>query len=285
MTAAKLLPLTVLVIGGLRAVHSENLAWHATPGVPEIARASTFLLFAFLGIETALVPSGEVANSARTVPRAILLAMAIVTVLYLAVQLVTQGILGNALATQQAPLAEAAGVALGPAGKQLILVGSVVSMFGFVSGTMLAVPRILFAFARDGFLPAGVAAVHPRFHTPHVAIVVQAACVIALAVSGTFEQLAIVANGAILLVYAVCCAAVLELRRRDVRAGGEPFRAPASAAIPVVAVIVIGWLLTSLKANEWAAIGMIVGAAVALYAVTHSTRMAKRRAGDEVRAA
>jgi amino acid transporter len=285
MTVAKLIPLALLVTLGLSAVKAENLAWHAAPGAGDVARASAFLMFAFLGVETALVPSGEVRESSRTVPRAIFVAMAIVTVIYLSVQLVTQGILGAELATRQTPLADAAGVAMGPLGRQIIQIGTAVSMFGFVSGAVLAIPRMLFAFARDGFLPRKIAAVHPRYHTPHVAIAIQAAVIIAIAVSGSFEQLAIVANGAILVVYTICCLATMELRRRGVtQDGAAAFRTRGGAAIPVLAIIIMVWMLGSLKPSEWAAVAAFVGVAVVLYAATHSSRMS-RRSSEEVRAA
>ena len=81
----------------------------------------------------------------------------------------------------------------------------------------LAVPRMLFAFGRDGFLPAPLAMVHARFKTPFVSIAVQTLVVIALSVTGSFEKLAIIANGSILLVYAACCLAVIQLRRKESR--------------------------------------------------------------------
>ena len=84
MTVAKLLPLIALVVVGARAVHAENLRWTSTPATPDVARASVVLIFAFLGVESALVPSGEVRDPSRTVPRAIFLAMIGATVLYLA---------------------------------------------------------------------------------------------------------------------------------------------------------------------------------------------------------
>ncbi len=105
-------------------------------------------------------------------------------------------------------------------------------MFGYVSGMILAVPRALFAFARDGFLPAPVASVHPRFHTPHVAIAAQSALVCAFALTSTFERLVVLANLAVLVLYALCCLAAWQLRRRDVRTGGVPFRIPAAGLAP-----------------------------------------------------
>jgi len=279
MTVAKLLPLALLVVVGFASVKARNLAWHTTPATGDVARASAVLIFAFLGVETALVPSGEVRDSSRTVPRAIFIAMTAVTVLYLAVQVVSQGILGPALAGQKTPLAEAAAVVLGGPGRTLILVGSAISMFGYVSGMTLAVPRMLFAFGRDRFLPAPLASVHARFRTPYIAIAVQTLVVIGLAVSGSFEKLAIVANGSILLVYAACCLAVIELRRRKIQEGGTPFRVPFAAAIPVLAVLVIGWLLTSLTVGEWKALLVVIGVAVVVYVGSLPARRSATPAG------
>ncbi len=274
MTVAKLFPLLLLIVVGVASVKTRNLVWSSAPASGDVARASTVLMFAFLGIESALVPSGEVRDSSRTVPRAIFIAMLAVTVLYLAIQIVAQGILGAALVGQKTPLAEAAAVALGPAGRTVILVGSIVSMFGYMSGMTLAAPRMLYAFGRDGFLPRAIAAVHSRFRTPYLAIAVQTGFVIALALSGTFETLVIVANGAVLLVYAACCVGVLELRRRNVQESGTPFRVPFAPVIAMLAVAVIIWLLTSLTASEWKGLLAVIGAAVVVYVVSLPSRRA-----------
>jgi amino acid transporter len=277
MTVAKVLPLIVLIVVGLTAVNGANLRWTSTPDVPHVARATAVLIFAFLGVETALVPGAEVRDSSRTVPRAIFIAMATVTIIYLVVQVVAQGILGPALPGQKTPLAEAAAVAMGPAGRTLILTGMAISMFGYVSGMTLAVPRSLYAFARDGFLPAPIAAVHSRFRTPHVAIAIQTIVVIILATTGTFESLAVIANGSILLVYAACCIAVIQLRRLGIQQTGTPFRVPFAAVIPVLAFLIIAWILASLSATEWR--GLLVIAAVA--AVVFAASMPSRKARAE----
>ncbi|HJU76178.1 MAG TPA: APC family permease, partial [Gemmatimonadaceae bacterium] len=167
-TFAKLAPLIFFAVAGAFFVRQENLVVQQMPPASDVARTAILLIFAFSGIETALTPSGEVRDTARTVPRAILLAMVTITLLYLAVQFVAQGILGPSLATATpAPLAEAAGVAFGPAGRTLLLLGASISMFGYVSGMILAVPRGLYAFARDGILPQRLAAIHPRHATPY----------------------------------------------------------------------------------------------------------------------
>ncbi|HEU4628791.1 MAG TPA: APC family permease [Gemmatimonadaceae bacterium] len=275
MTLAKLAPLALFVLVGAFAVRGENLAVAAVPPGAELAHASALLIFAFLGMEAALMPSGEVRDPARTVPRAVFVALLAVTVVYLAVHLVSQGVLGPALAGRPTPVADAAGAALGGWGRTLVLVGSVVSMFGYVSGMTLAVPRALLAFGRDGFLPAPLAAVHPRFRTPHVAIVVQTVVTVGLALSGAFETLALAANGAALIAYAACCAAAWQLRRTDVRqAGGVPFRSPLGAVAPWLALAGIAWLLVGLTAREWIAIAALVGVGAVLYAVTRGRREA-----------
>jgi len=272
MTVAKLLPLVFLVVAGAFAVRRENLVWQYAPAVGAVGRSSAVLIFAFLGVEAALVPSGEVKDPPRTVPRAVFLAIGAIGLLYIAVQIVAQGVLGPALATTKTPVADAGGAALGAWGRTLILIGSTVSMFGYVSGMTLAIPRMLFAFARDGFLPRSVASVHPRFRTPHRAIAIQAVIVAVLAGTGSFEWLATIANGAVLLVYAGCCLATVELRRRDVRAGGVPFRVPAAAFVPWLALAVIVSLLATLQRTEWLAVVIVAAVTIPVYVLTRSRR-------------
>jgi APA family basic amino acid/polyamine antiporter len=266
LTVAKLLPLFLLIAGGLFAIDADNLAIVNPPDMPTLARSSILLIFAFAGIEAALVPGGEVKDPARTVPRAILLAMVAITALYAALQFVAQGVLGPALATSRAaPLAEAAGVALGGWARQLLLVGAVISMLGHAGAMILAAPRMLFAFARDGLLPSALTRLHPIHRSPFVAILVQCAVVLALAITSTFERLAILASLSTLVLYGTCCIATWELRRRDVRAGGTPFRVPAPALVIVLACAVIGWMLTSVTRAEWMAFAILVAIASAIF--------------------
>jgi amino acid transporter len=266
LTAAKILPLILLVVGGIFAVDPNHLVVTHAPDLGTLARSSILLIFAFAGIEAALVPSGEVKDPARTVPRAIFLAMATVTLLYALLQFVAQGVLGPALATSKAaPLADAAGIALGGWARQLLLVGAVVSMLGHAGAMTLATPRTLFAFARDGFLPAALARTHAVYRSPVAAILVQCAIVLALAISSTFERLAILANISTLVLYATCCLATWQLRRRDVRAGGTPFRVPAPGLVILLACLVIGWMLLSVTVAEWTAFGVALAVAAAVF--------------------
>jgi APA family basic amino acid/polyamine antiporter len=282
VTVAKLGPLLTLVICGLFYVarhgsaHDVTAAGPAALSMPAVGRTAIVLIFAFVGVEIALVPSGEIRDPARTVPRALFSALAITTVLYLAIQFVAQAVLGAAMTDfASAPLAEAAGRILGPAGRLLILAGAIVSMFGYVSGDMLGSPRTLFALGRDGILPRVFARVHPRFHTPHVAIACYAVIVAALAISLSFTRLAVLANVAALSLYLLCVAGSWELRRRDVRMGGTPFVAPGGPIVPLLAVAVILWLLSQATRREFAVEALVVAIATVIYYIGSGRRTAR----------
>ncbi len=265
ITAAKLIPLLVLVGVGAWSLNPDFLVASA-PSVSEVGQASIVLIFAFVGVEVALTPSGEIRDSARTVPRAILSALLIATLIYLAVQTVAQGILGPELpAFGDAPLAETARRLLGNGGRVLLLAGGTISIFGYVAGDMLGTPRALFALARDGSLPRGLATIHQQFRTPHVAIVVYAIVVAALAISSTFERLVIMANVSALLLYLLCVAASYELQRRDVRMAGTPFDLPGGVVIQLCAAAGILWLVSQASAREFIIQGIALSAATVYY--------------------
>ncbi|HYV85026.1 MAG TPA: APC family permease [Patescibacteria group bacterium] len=275
-TVAKLLPLALLILAGLFRIHPENLALTEPVSAGKVARASILLIFAFSGVESALVPSGEIQDVRRTVPRALLLAMLVITGFYLALQVVAQGVLGTDLQGSTTPLAAASARVFGPWGGTLLLAGSVVSMFGYVSGMTLAVPRALYAFARDGFLPRALGRVHPRFHTPHLAIATQSALVCLLAVTSGFERLAILANLVTLLLYAGCCLAAWELGRREPSPGGSVPGRWRVTIVPFAACAAIAWLLTSITWREWRMTLALLGAATLVFILTTGLRGGNR---------
>jgi len=271
VTVAKLLPLILLAVGAPFFVMPQHLTIPVWPSAGDIARTSLLLIFAFAGIEAALVPSGEVRDPARTVPRAVALAMIGVTVLYVALQVSAQGILGDALARSSTPLADTAGAAFGGWARSVMLLGAAISMFGNIGGMALSMPRVLFALAGDGYLPQSLFAVHPRYRTPQAAIVVQAALTAAFAISGTFERLAILANAAALMLYLGCAVAAWRLRARSPTREPTGVRRLAGAA-PFLAVPVILWLLTGLTKGEWIGLGAAIAAASFVYIVVRLRR-------------
>jgi basic amino acid/polyamine antiporter, APA family len=220
-TMLKLVPLAIFIVVGAGAVHSENFLQSVAPTTGGLGRALILAMFAFTGMETSLSASGEVARPARTIPRALAIAMLTVTLLYVAVQVIAQGILGPSLQNSTVPLADAM-ARISPALRALMLAGAALSMFGWIGGSLLGTPRMLFAFARDGYLPGFLGRVHPRTHVPHVAILCYAALAVGLALTGTFAELAVLATLGSAAVYIAGCAAAGRLARRGVARAGAP---------------------------------------------------------------
>lgn len=272
VTVAKLLPLLILVSVGIFFLEPANLAWPGMPSLDMVGDTAIVLIFAFLGVEVALTPSGEVKDPARTVPRAVLIALVGVTALYLLIQFVAQGVLGSELGTNTtSPLASAANIILGNGGRMLVLVGAIISTFGYVLGDMLAAPRALFGMANNSTLPKILAYVHPTFRTPRNAIVAHAILAFSLAATGSFEKLIVAANLAILVMYTLCAAAVIQLQRKDIRREGEPFKLAGGPVIPLAACAFAIWLGSHAEPQEFAAIGIALAIAVVLYFVMRKT--------------
>ena len=273
VTVAKLLPLAILVVSGIWSIDPHALRWPGPPSLGALGRTSVILIFAFAGVEIAVAPAGEIRDPTRTVPRAIFTALAITTTFYLLIQVVAQGLLGSSLTNfASAPLAEAASRVLGATGRLTVLVGGAVSMFGYISGDMLGSPRVLYAFGRDGTLPEPFRRVHPVFRTPHVAIAFYAIVVATLAISGTFAQLAILANVSALTLYGTAVAAAAELQRRNVRSEGAPLRLPGGLTIPLLAIGMIVWLLSHATRRELAVEAIVLGIAAAFYFTRRRSR-------------
>jgi amino acid transporter len=268
LTVVKLLPLIAFVVIGAALAHGPAPDVFGNLAPEKLGRSVIVLIFAFAGIEFALVPSGEVRDPARTVPRALFIAMSAITLLYVAIQYVAQLILGPQLALEQAaPLTAAARAVAGSGGAVFIGVCASISMFGYVSGMMLTAPRALYAFGRDGILPPAFARVHQRYDTPAVAIAAQCAMTFVVAVTSGFATLAILSNIAVLVLYLFCCIAAWELGRKNVHAGGTPFRIPGGPLVPFLAVAVIVWILSNATAKEFSVIGAVLVAASLLFVI------------------
>jgi basic amino acid/polyamine antiporter, APA family len=264
LVIVKLAPLLLLVAAGIPAIQAANLQWPALPEPGTVGRTAVLLFFAFLGVEGALNASGEVKAPARTVPRAICVALSFVALLYVALQLTAQGVLGDTLQNSPAPLAATAAVVFGPWGSGLLVAATALSVTGYLAADILCAPRNAFAMAERGQLPHILAHVNPRFESPAVAIGVYAALCGTLACAGSFRQLVIASTSGTLLLYLVCCLAVLPLRARGVATHGAPFVAPGGIFVPLAASAIILWMLSTLTWTELAsAIGLaIVSAAV-----------------------
>jgi amino acid transporter len=188
-------------------------------------------------------------------------------VLYLAIQAVAYGIMGAAVANDRvAPLATAANTFAGRPAYMLLLAGATISMLGWMTGSILAGPRGVFALARDGFLPRQIARVHPTARTPYVAIILYATLALILALSGTFEQLAILSNIAGLSLYFLCAIGVWVLRRKNIRGEGEPFVLPGGPTVPIVTCLLVSWVISqTITEREFMAFGIATVFTIIVY--------------------
>lgn len=241
-------------------------AWPSAPvSLPPPADFSAAMLlgiFAFVGFEAALVAAGETSNPRRDVPFSIAMSLLIVLILYTGVQIVCIAAV-PALAASTAPLADAAVILWGPIGEQVITLGAVVIMLGSLNSGFLATSRLPFAFAEQGDMPRVLARVHPKFRTPHVAIILSAVLVWLATVASSFLSAITLATSTRVAVYIAGCIALIALRRRaDVSPAG--FIAPFGPVIAVLASVLALALLANASSRELVqlAIAAVVGAVI-----------------------
>lgn len=267
---AKLIPLLLFVAIGIFFINPQNYSFSSPPTAASFSATVMLLVFAFGGFETSTVAAGEVRDPQRNFPFALCVAMMLVVVVYLGIQIVCVGTLPG-LATSERPLADAATQFLGSAGGSVIVLGAVVSMAGILNASLLAGSRLPFAMAADGALPKRLAATHPRFHTPHVAILVSAGAVLAASLALNFVSAAAISVLTRLAMYAVTCGCVLVLRRRQGQSPAK-FIVPGGAIIPIAALGLCLWLLfhSSWRDARDVSIAAVVG--LVLYFVSSTRR-------------
>jgi len=232
--------------------------------VPEtsgLGEAAILLLFAYAGFENTAAAAGEFRNPKRDVPFALVTMILVVTFLYTLVQLVALGTLPDLAArVDGAPLAESAALVVGAWAGLVMTIGAAVSIEGNVGNTMLSGPRYLYALALDGYGPRFLGRVHPRYRTPAWAIVTQGVVAGALALSGSFVQLAMLSIVARLATYIGTAAAVPVLRRR-IPSTDRSVVLPGGATIPAMALLLcLAFLASATPGNLIAgAIGLVIG--------------------------
>jgi APA family basic amino acid/polyamine antiporter len=274
-TALKLFPLVIFVLAGAAAIHGANFSPLPTWQPAGLGRAVILAAFALIGMETSLCASGEVARPARTIPLALAMALGSVTLLYVAIQVIVQGVLGPALAQSAAPLADAMG-RISPGLRLMMLAGTAFAMLGNIAGDILGTPRMVFAFARDGLLPRVLGRVHPRAHTPHVAILSYAVLAIILALTGSFAELAVLSMLAAAGLYVAGCIAAWLLARRGVALADAPLNFRWLGPAMVLGVTTMLVLIALASRAEIVGLMALIGISAAVYLV--QTRLVPARA-------
>lgn len=262
-TVAKLLPLFLFIATGLFFLSRGNFTLGEYPSYGSFSTSVLLLLYAFTGFENASIPAGEVVNPRRNLPFAILIGLGIVTLVYILIQVVCVGTLSD-LGNTERPLADAAGVFLGPVGGSIIAAGAIISVLGNLNVAVLTSPRILFAMSSRRELPRILSDVHQRFSTPHVAILGTAAVMLALTLSSSLIYALTVSTIARLLAYAATCAALPRLRyKKDVPEA--LVKVPGGVVISVLAILLSIWLLTNSTRIEARDSAIAVAVGIAIY--------------------
>ena len=272
-TGAKLASLGLVAAAGvIYLVATHRTTPHATisPGANDWAQAMVLLIFAYGGFEAALVSAGEAKDPRRDMPFGLFSALIACTVIYSLIQWVVVGVLPDPGRSQR-PLADVAGIVMGHGGAALIAVGALVSIYGYLSGNMLATPRITFALAERGDFPSWFAAVHPRFRTPYFSIFVFALLVWLLALFGSFAGNATLSAGSRLFYYGVVCAALPVLRRKQKAAAVVTI--PGGILVAILGMLICAALLTRIEYNK--SVILLVAVAVAFVNWAAVTRMSK----------
>jgi len=249
LTITKLLPLLVLIVLGLfRFLHEPQLispTEFSHPGLGAWLRALLLLIFAYAGFENTLAPSAEIREVRRTVPFALAVGLLICATLYASIQFITVATLGTRLS--EYPLAETASALLSH-GALLVAIAVMLSTYGWLSGDILASPRIMYAFAENGDAPLFLARTHSTFRTPALAIFMYAALTWVLSVTGTFLWVAAVGGASSLILYSGVCAALIRLRHRYPDA--QAFRIPFGTVLAVVAIGISVALVSALDRRQ-----------------------------------
>ncbi len=249
LTGLKVAAVAGLILLGYLLVHGppgDRAALPAPSGSGWLAPfgvAMVGALWAYEGWNACTFASGEVKNPERNLPLALILGTLAVTVLYLGLNLVFYHVLSpQEIAASSRVGSDAAVRIFGRTGSYLVTVVIIVSTLGSLNGSILAAPRVYYAMARDGLFFKWCAAVHPRYHTPHLALTVQAAWAALMVVMGTYEQLYTYVIYSAWGFYALTAFAVILLRRKRPDAP-RPYRVFGYPAVPIAFVLTSAWLM------------------------------------------
>ena len=261
ITISKLVPLALFIAIGIFFINGANF----TPVFPQdiyvdgsFAQAAVLLFFAYTGFEVIAIAAEDMKNPKKNLPRAIIMCMLLVSVLYMAILAVSIGVLGTDLANTKAPVQDAFNVIVGPIGMYIVLIGTLISMGGINFAEAYYAPRVATSMAEDGMLPSALAK-RNHYNAPYVAAIVTAIASVLLAWSGSFTTLAAISAVSRFTQYLPTCLAVIIFRRKWANKA-RSYTIPGGYLIPVIAIGTSLWMLAQAQTNQllWGLGGCIV---------------------------
>ena len=261
------------VAAGVAFVQSERLiVTSITPPPETLAQAILIYLFAYSGFERGAVVAGEARDPKRDVPLALIGSVAAVTLAYAAVLLVCIGVL-DAPAANDRPLAEVGRQLYGATGAIAVSVGAGAVILGTILVIIVSMPRMLLAISEQGQLPALLGRVHPRWHTPWVAILISSGLAFGFTIFSDVISALTFATATRLVGYILCCVALFRLSQRA-DAPQPQFRLPATRVISLVTAVLFSGVLALGATKELPSLLMVLAIGLALFGIT---RWASRR--------
>ncbi len=268
-TIGKLIPLLIFIAAGLFFLSPQNFTLGAPPSTGAFSQSVLLLIYAFTGFEMAAIPAGETKDPKKDLPRALLIAIGVVAFIYILVQVVCVGTLPE-LAGSQKPLADAGTRFMGTAGGAIISAGAIISIMGNLNILVLSGSRIPFAMAEQRQLPAFIGAIHRRFATPYVAIIITALVMLVLTLNSSFVAALTISAIARLVTYGATCLS-LPIFRGRADAPPAKFRLAGGTVIAILALLLAAWLLANSTWQEAraaaisAAVGFLIYVAYWIY--------------------
>lgn len=262
-TIGKLVPIIIFIGTGLFFLNPQAFVFGPSPDTGAFSQSVLLLVYAFTGFEMATIPAGEVRDPQRNMPRALIIALLVVAVLYILIQIVCVGTLPG-LGQSQKPLADAGSQFLGTAGGAIISAGAIISITGNLNILMLSGSRLPFAMAEQKQLPAFIGNVHRSFFTPYIAILLTAGLMLLLTLKSSFVAALTISTIARLVTYGATCIALPIFRRRP-DAPSPAFRLPGGTIVAVVSLLLIVWLLLHSTLQEAKVSALAAGVGLAIY--------------------
>lgn len=257
---------TFLVVGATH-LRLENVAVASPPpSVAPFAQAILIFLFGYSGFERGAVVAGEARDPQRDAPAAMFAGVVIASLAYAAILLICMGVLGDPSTTDR-PLAEVGRVLFGDLGGLLVSIGAVAVILGTLLSLLVTMPRVLLAMAENGQIPPMIARIHPRWQTPHWAILASAALGFCAALSGDLIGNLTFSTAARLSVYLICCVALWQLAGRT-DAPAPRFRLPAARWVASLTVVVFCAVLGVGATKELPTLAGVVALGLAILAFT-----------------
>ena len=263
-TVIKFAVLILLPLGGFILLGAEVIPSFDSPIPPSenLGAAALLLIYAFVGFEGAVVPAGEAKRPERDMPLGLLLGLAVVAVLYMVIQLVSQAAVPD-LANSKTPLLDVSATLFGPVGAIVLMVGVAASVLANLVSSMFSATRVTYALSLEKSLPRWFGEVHSRYLTPANSVVFFGIAAFLLAAFGSFKVLAAMTVLSRLFLYGMSCAAIPKLRPQF--RGEGRFILKGGYLIPVLGIGACLWLMLQVSSQSIWMTAIFVGIGTFLY--------------------